>query len=125
MRCSYKCAEKKKHKVQYISEGKRMVFLEEYGGCSFVFPEGTPKSKGDPRYPVMTESGCLDCSLTKAAYNRMSQQLGKPQPAMHRKKLLSRRKDLVRLALARSEPGDERNACNWSIAAGKRLKIKS
>ena len=123
MRCLFPCVATKKHPIKYIGTGKRRVMLKEHGRCSFLFPEGTPSSKGRPAYPITAEDGCFDCSLAKAAYMRMSQQLGKRQPKQYRVKLLGRRRELVRLALDQSAPGNERNACNWSIAAAKRLKL--
>lgn len=124
MSCSFPCVATKKHRIKYIGTGKRRLMLKERGRCSFVFPEGTPRSKGRPAYPITAEDGCFDCSLAKAAYMRMSQQLGKRQPKQYKDKLLSRRRDLVRLALGSSDPGAKKNACNWSIAAAKRLKIR-
>jgi len=122
MRCSFPCADTKKHRVKSIGTGKRRATLKQWGKCAFVFPEGTPSSKGRPAYPI-AKDGCLDCSMAKAAYMRLSQQLGKSQPRDYRNKLLSRRRGLVRLALDHSAPGNRKNACNWSRAAAKRLKL--
>lgn len=124
MRCSFPCAVTKKHPVKSIGTGERRAMLKQRGKCAFVFAEGTPSSEGRPAYPI-AKGGCLDCSMAKAAYMRMSQQLGKSQPRDYRKKLVSRRRDLVRLALDHSGPGNGKNACNWSIAAAKRLKVRT
>jgi len=124
MRCSFRCTDTKKHEVKRLGTRERRTALKEQGRCAFVFPEGTPGSKGRPAYPITTQSGCLDCSLAKAAYMRMSQQLGKRQTEEHKRELLIRRSKLVRLALEHSDPGAQGNACNWSIPAAKRLKTK-
>lgn len=100
--------------------------LQQYGDAAFVIPEGTPARPGVPAFPIMDSRGCFDCNMAKAAYQRLSQQMGKfGQPRAYKSRLRHGRADLVVSALYRANPDDLENACNWSIAAAERLKVRS
>lgn len=124
---SEKCVRTKRRSIAGDVPGRvaRFQMLQRYGNAAFMMPEGTPARPGVPAYPVMTKDGCFDCNFAKAAYNRMSQQMKRSgQPTRYRNKLKERRLDLVTRTLRLSNPDDQANACNFSIAASKRLHMR-
>jgi len=120
-----KCVRTEKHKVFRTvprTQSQRFQRLQIYGKDAFVMPEGTPANPGIPAYPVVDKQGCFDCSLAKAAYSRLSQQISKKEyPAAYRNQLKKRRLQLIERVLHVADPGDKQNACNFAIAAAKRL----
>lgn len=122
-----RCVDKRTVAVSRVvpkNNAERFRRLNLYGKTAFMMPEGTPARPGVPAYPVVNGDGCFSCSLAKAAYNRLSQHIGKPEyPISYRRMLKSRRMQLVRRALRMATPGDRKNACNFAVRAGKRLGV--
>lgn len=106
------------------SVGARRELLQRCGSGAFLMPNGTQARPGVPGYPVMLDDCCYHCGMMKAAYTRIGQALSREGSRLEKSKLKIARDGLIRRAAKFADRADKTNACNWSLTAAKRYKIR-